>query len=139
MRVHYLPPSKIVPIYEEIRPLLLKALEEAPEYNEIAILASLFEETRHLFVVRDGAEIKAIVVTQFKTYPCCKTLLIHLIGGEGVHEWIHLIDNIEEFARNQRASKIEITGRKGWKKLLKDYQEGRTCYSKDLQMRGTDQ
>lgn len=64
-------------------------------------------------VVDDG--IKAVVVTELRTYPTgLKALNLFAIGGAGMEGWSHLIEVVVEYAKAQGCDLVEGCGRLGW-------------------------
>ena len=70
-----------------------------------------------LWLVIDGIIIKGIVVTALIGNAC------EIIAAAG-HDFItslHLLDDIESFARAEGRERMLLTGRKGWQRALKHY------------------
>ena len=57
-------------------------------------------------------------MTRILCYPRSRSLLIELLGGEGMAEWIHLIQHLEVYAREQGCRHVEVQGRRGWERAL---------------------
>jgi len=70
-----------------------------------------------LFVVMDG-DIKAAFVTQFSQFPSKKVLTVMFLGGRSMEEWLHLIAELEQWAKDEGCDSIEVHGRRGWEKVL---------------------
>lgn len=62
----------------------------------------------------------ATVVTQVSDYGDFRCLNVWLAGGN-LDEIIGLLDAAEDFARYHGCDRIEVTGRMGWKRALKDH------------------
>ncbi len=81
-----------------------------------------------------GAEtIKAAVLTDIKPYASgMKVCTIWLVVGEAARSWIALRNEIEDWARQEGCESVEIVGRKGWGRLLDDYEQISVVYEKRL-------
>jgi hypothetical protein len=70
---------------------------------------------------RDG-ERKGVAVTELQHYPLYKVLLIFMVAGRDVREWLaegqHQLDS---FAQSENCSFVEFIGRPGWEKLVEGY------------------
>lgn len=107
---------------QEIKKYLDKVLLKATEVTEHSVMEGIFKGNSQLWLARDSKEeVVGIVVTYLVTYPTTKRLLIHLLGGDDIKEWVHTISSIEKWAESKGLEGIEIRGRKGWLKLLPDY------------------
>ena len=75
----------------------------------------------------------ATVVTQVADHETYRALNIWLAGGD-LHEIISLLKDAEVWATDHGCSVIEVTGRRGWKKVLAPYGfvERAVVLSKDL-------
>lgn len=72
-------------------------------------------------------------VTEVLNYPRRRTVLIHLAGGK-LTSMVQANDDLEEFARVMGADYIEIIGRKGWARRLRDmgYEEAAVHLVKEV-------
>jgi len=105
-----------------IKKYLDKVLLKATEVTEQSVMESIFKGDSQLWLARNTEDkVVGIVVTYQVTYPTTKRLLIHLLGGTEIKEWVQTISSIEEWAESKGLNGIEIRGRKGWLKLLPDY------------------
>ena len=83
----------------------------------------------------DNDNIHAAMVTQFIQYPQKKILRIISLAGQDFKEIKNFQSMIEGFAIRYGCTAIEMWGRKGWKKLLPDWKDSYTVYTKELQHR----
>lgn len=70
----------------------------------------------------DG-ELEGALVTQVQKFPTGSVCLLWIISGRNMREWIGDLDKIIEWARLVGCTKMRLHGRKGWKKVLKDFEE----------------
>ena len=74
---------------------------------------------------------KAAIVTGFLNYPRLKFLHWWLAGGE-MSEILAMERPITEWARSQGCRKASIDGRKGWERVLTEYQPKFSVLHRDL-------
>lgn len=72
-----------------------------------------------LWLAYDGERVHAAATTQLVGGVC----EIVGCGGEGLSQWLPLIENIEAFARDEKCSAVRLIGRSGWQRILKDYKQ----------------
>ena len=64
------------------------------------IKASLYNETRQLWVAFDGDEVYGAVVTEVYQYPQMKTLVMHFTGGKHLKKWkVPMLKILQKFAK----------------------------------------
>ena len=69
--------------------------------------------------IPDTLEITSVLVTEFVHYPrVCNLKVIFLSGDD--EDWSYGIAVFENFARINGCHEVEISGRKGWERVLKD-------------------
>ena len=83
-----------------------------------------------------GAEaLTAMFVTQLMIYPSgLKVCEIILFAGKGIRDSVHLISDLESWARGNGCDRIHINGRRGWGRVMGSYgvTENYTVFSKHL-------
>lgn len=85
-----------------------------------------------LWVVYDGT-FKAAVATEIMTEASgMKVARIVFTTGRDAEQWKHLIKDIEDWARHQDCTKLEMMARKGWAKHLPDYKLSHVLLEVDL-------
>ena len=96
-------------------------------------LAFLINGQMHLWVAIEDKNVIAAMVTQVIVYPRKRVLRIIAIGGEGMERWKQFFPMLENFAASLNCTSLEAWGRKGWKKILKDWKSSYIVYTYDLQ------
>ena len=76
--------------------------------------------------------IKAVVVTQISITERGKVCTIVACGGYRSTEWIGLISSIEDYAKKQGCRAVRLMGRRGWKRVLKNYSETKVILERRL-------
>jgi hypothetical protein len=57
---------------------------------------------------------------------------VRFLTGEDSGQWLYLVDQLEEWARANGCSRLDIVARKGWAKKLPDYKLTHVLLEKDL-------
>ena len=100
--------------------LLKPALGEGKTLDEV--LAKIFQKDAQLWIAATETELQAACVTEVKIRPSGKVCNVWLCGGKGVNNWVHFLDTIEEWAKEQGCETLTIDhARIGWQRLLKGF------------------
>ena len=86
--------------------------------------------------VKMGKEVKGAFVTKIAKYPQKNLLCVILLGGDEFQEWRDEADALlNAFGKEHNCEYIELFGRKGWGKLLKDldYKEQTRLFAKEIE------
>lgn len=83
-----------------------------------------------LWIVWDGCAITAALVTKIVKPHDTKICILVACGGEG--NWPVLIETIEQYARGEGCAITRIYGRKGWQRVLKNYEVTRVVLDKEI-------
>ena len=106
--------------WKKVSPLLTKALDET--YNIEDIYEGLIAKKMQLFISINKNQIECAVVTEIAVYPQSKVLRYFLAGGINLDNWLDRIqDAIQDFAKSQNCTHLEVAGRKGWVRKLKGF------------------
>lgn len=102
-------------------PLLEKAIPYSDgKYTLEDIKEGLKSRNFQLWAASRDETPTTVMVTKIIQYPQAKTLLIMLYAGEGIEKMIHFKAAIYEWAKSQGCTEIELYGRPGWERVLKD-------------------
>ena len=87
-----------------------------------------------LALSRDSEEvaIDAVATTRLEQTDRGKVCVIVACEGRGRHRWLPLIGGIESYARAEGCCSVRIFGRKGWRRVLDDYQQTHVIIQKEL-------
>ena len=85
-----------------------------------------------LWLVWDGDKIKGAVVTELAETVSGRICVIVAMGGADRSRWLHLLKELEDYARRESCRTMRLYGRKGWKRVLRDYRETRVILEKGL-------
>jgi len=106
--------------WSAVAPLLLPAIQWSGDYRPDEVEAELQGGRAQLWIATDGTP-RVAVVTRLRPTEAGTVCEIWLAGGRDRHAWLHFIDIIERAARERGCTKIEIVGRRGWARVLRDY------------------
>ena len=136
LKAQIVQPEDVAYIWEEVAPLLEKVQEHTEgEFETDDYLEPLTHGDMHLWIATEYSDVKAAMVTQFAIYPQKNILRIVSMAGDDFEEIRGFQDMIEAFAVRMGCSALEMWGRKGWKKLLPDWNDTYIVYTKDLKHR----
>lgn len=105
--------------WSNIDHLLDRLVDDKIDKDDIYKMISSGEWVLWLCVVPDSNLVTTVVVTSFIHYPKKTNLRIILLAGDD-EDWSFGIQIIEDFARANQCHDIEILGRKGWERTLRD-------------------
>jgi hypothetical protein len=104
------------------RHLLLPAITWDGDCTEEQVERALAQDTAQLWIGEDEM-VRCAVVTCLSRVARGLVCEIWLMGGVERHRWFHLLERIEAAAREHGCISIELIGRKGWARLLPEYQQ----------------
>jgi len=85
--------------------------------------------------VKIGKQAKGAFVTKIAKYPQKNLLVVILLGGDEFQEWRDEADALlNAFGKENNCEYVELFGRKGWGKMLKDinYKEQTRLFAKEI-------
>lgn len=85
-----------------------------------------------LWVVEQDGEVIAACVTKLVIRPLRKVCQILYVAGDNIGHWLHHVSTLERWAAAEGATRIEVMGRKGWKRVLSGYRMDAAVFRKDL-------
>lgn len=126
------------PLLGEIWPRVAERIEAVVQRSggrwSIPIIAKqLVTGQWQLWVVWNGEAIAAVIATEIYTEDTgMKLARVLFTTGDGAREWVHLLADIEVWALDQGAVRLEMMARKGWAKHLPEYKMSHVLLEKDL-------
>jgi hypothetical protein len=104
-----------------VEPLLAKALKYCRgDHTAESVRQSLREKRMQLFVTWPKAD--AMGITAIEDRPGKRVLVIFAFAGLLPHDWRQILGNVTQWAKDQGCMAIELQGRRGWRRLLPDWQ-----------------
>jgi len=94
--------------------------------------ADLADGSAQAWGMREGREVRCVLVTRVESAFGERYGLLWIAAGSGIVEGMRLFREYIEpwFFDDQDCSRIEIQGRRGWARLLQDYEERAVVLSK---------
>ena len=136
LKAQIVQPEDIPYIWEQVAPLLDRGREHTEgELETDDYLEELSDGNMQLWVATENSGLHSIMVTQIAVYPQKKVLKILSMAGSDFPKLYEFNDMVESFAIKTGCSGMELWGRKGWKKLLPDWESNYIVYTKDLKHR----
>ena len=133
MKAHLLDPDDVEYVWEKVEPILARVIPHSEgELETDDILDLVTEGSMQLWIVAENKEIIAALVTQIITYPQKRILRLVSLAGEDFDKFKHFLDIVESFAIQKDCTALELWGRKGWKKLLPEWNSEYIVYTKDI-------
>lgn len=104
------------------------------EYSITDIKNACISKNMQLWV-KIGKQAKGAFVTKIAKYPQKNLLIVILLGGDEFQEWRDEADALlNAFGKQNNCEYVELFGRKGWGKMLKDidYKEVTRLFAKEI-------
>ena len=136
MKAQIVQPEDIAYIWEEVSPLIEMARKHSEgELETDDFLEPLTHGDMQLWIATEDNNMHSAMVTQIVPYPQKQILRVILIAGSDFKRLYEFNDMIESFAIRTGCSALELWGRKGWKKMLPDWESNYIVYTKELKHR----
>jgi hypothetical protein len=110
----------VLNLWSSVFPLLSKAINHPASVNTPkAVLEGLMCASLQLWVsFSAGGAIEAALVTRIDAYPRRKVCALLFAGGLNHQNWKEFISVVEAWAKAQDCSLMEISGRRGWERVM---------------------
>lgn len=114
-------PDDIMRVWGAAAPFIRLALDEGEgESTERDVFTAIVRGAMHLWLAKDGNEIKGALVTEFSAYDRKRALILRYAGGQDLDDYLPFLPEIEEWGRKNDCQLCEVFGREGWRRKLKD-------------------
>ena len=131
--VHILRPEEVDLFWNHVEPLLKKVVPHSEgELEPEDFLPLLKTGEMDLWIVIMDKRVIAAMITQVIPYPRKNVCRILAIAGEGLHIWMKHFPMLEEWARQRDCKHIELWGRKGWLRVLKNWKNSYHILTKEI-------
>jgi hypothetical protein len=92
-------------------------------YDEKTVADSIISCLRQLWLLTDEDKILMSMVSQIINYPTgLKVCEVMLLGGKQSKEWAEFVtDELSKWVASIGCDRLQIIGRKGWEKVLKNW------------------
>lgn len=114
------PRENVKQIFSLAEPELNRAIAfSGDRYSEGELERDLESGTRQIWLIWLEELLGVVVTKVFRKARICQ---IELCAGRNIKTWLHHLPEIEQFARDNGCKISEVIGRKGWLRLLPDYE-----------------
>lgn len=111
---------------------LLRRVEDPP-WALRHVKADLRAALAQAWVLGDGRSTPVgIVITRIENFHDTRFGLIWIAAGKGVEHSHSMLQEIERWFKSMGCVRAEISGRKGWERVLPDYQVSSVTLRKEL-------
>ncbi len=101
-------------------------------YSVAALAHLIVSGEFQLWVIGNDA-VKAVLLTELFFAPSGKKVAsIRAATGDGAESWLHLLPELEAWAKSEGCHCIEAVARKGWARRLTDYKMTHVILEKEL-------
>lgn len=121
VEAYLVPPSHTLGVWPLVKPFLARAAERGGEHVE-GWLRRLADERMQLWIVWNGEDCVAAVLTELAPRRNGLTCQIVACGGDDMKQWLGLLDEVERWAKTEGCVAMRVPqARKGWMRALPDY------------------
>lgn len=124
MKIVRVAPWEVPNVYHGFTDYISMALEHGHgELSLQSIYNMLVGDLMQLWVVvEDDYRPVGCFLTEIRNYAENKTVVIPIMGGSRLEEWLDLMDvEMDKFCKLMNAKYLEVIGRKGWERVLSKY------------------
>ena len=116
-------PTRVAELKSVAVPLIRRAVDRCGDWTVEAIWSALCEQRMLLWLVVRKLAVEGVVVTRLEQTPKDLVCVIVLCAGRHLLRSRHLIGTIEQFARAEGCARLRLQGRRGWRRVFKEYSE----------------
>jgi hypothetical protein len=125
-------PKRVHEIWPHVRHLLRAACRRT-ELNAFAdIEADILSGRSLLWLAWNGRAVEAAAATILINSDIGRVCIITVCGGRDLMRWLPLLGEIEAYAKREDCTRLRIFGRKGWLRVLTDYEHKHIIMDKEL-------
>ncbi len=109
-------------LWPHVRPMVCAAYDR----TDLGLASDLDTDVlsgRALLWIVASERIECALVTRLEITQHSKVCFICALGGAGAKSWLHLIEELETYAKAEGCNSIRWMGRRGWKRKLPKYRE----------------
>ena len=122
--------EQIKMLWPHVVPYLSRAINRYGEHSLEEIFSSLLSKERQMWVP-GNKKVEGVLITKIINREDEKICFLELCAGRGI-ESIRFLHLIEKWAKNAGCTRMELSGREGWKRVLKNYKIKKIILEKEL-------
>lgn len=108
--------------WRNVRPLVAEAQEGNGCYTDADVFKQINDGKWILWIARSEKRgLEGIAIGQIEQFPRERHLYLRIVTGKDYPRWVHLLADIERYAKACGCKKIAAFARPGWKRLLTNY------------------
>ena len=131
--LHLVPRENVHMVWTHVIPLLQPAIERGHgTATDRDLYEALVAGEAQLWACAFDEKVELSLTTKIVQYKRNRSLLIQYIGGGNLKEYLSFLPDIEEWGKKNDCNFIELFGRKGWARILKDWDDSVILLRKDL-------
>lgn len=135
-KVIMVPTERVPHAWPEALKYIRPAFERLSHRKDEAMLYSdIVGERKRLWVVAEGDKVRGFGVTHVYDDELRRVMAIEYAGGKDVAgQYSIVVEKLEEYAKDMGCQTVEIYGRRGWERALKNdgYAEKAIVLEKDI-------
>lgn len=125
-------PSLVAKVWPHARALVKSAIDRTGLSDFAHIEREVLSGLQQLWLAWNGTAIEAAAVTQLVVIGSRKICIIVACGGRDHSRWIHMLADLEKFAKAEGCDTVRIYGRKGWQRILENYRANYVVMDREL-------
>jgi hypothetical protein len=133
MNLVHIPSSNLDDVWNLVKKDISEALSYSGNHTDAQfVYDTLKEDKMQLWVVWDKdkpttlEKYYGVVVTEIVERKLKKSCNLFIVTGRHRQKWQHLISVLEDFALDNQCSNMELIARKGWEKIMEQFNYKRT-------------
>lgn len=116
------PSTQVDLVWTPVKHFIQAALDRTEgEMSINDVYNSLLDKDMQLWVLLDGLHVIGALVTQILAFPNVTACRYVAMGGDVHGDFEEITDIVEQWAATQGCHRMEIVGRPGWARALKDF------------------
>ncbi len=109
-------------IWPEVKHWIEAATKESGGWWSASdVLAGIERDALHLWAVTDGQIVYGAVVLEIEQSPQKRIAIVALCAGHSQDLWLHLLPELEAWARGHSCHEMQVRGRPGWQRRLTEF------------------
>ena len=115
-------------VWAQVLPYVKRGCDVFNDHTITEIMKDCISRRSQLWVLYEGEKIFGVLVTAIYGELCN----MELFSGDGIDRMLPHLQTLEKWAKDGGCKRIEVTGRKGWIKKMKDYNVKKITLVKEI-------